>query len=482
MNTTNQNETDAPKSAPGALPPAAHFYRAVWRWHFYAGLFVVPFMVMLSLTGIIYLFKPQLDWLMYRERMYVAPEQRSALVAAQLAAVRQAYPGAQVSAFRLPPHPDRSAEAEVATADGRNLTVFINPYSAKVLGEMDSEWNLQEIAVKLHGELMIGRPGDWLIELATCWGLVLLVSGLYMWWPRSGSRLWGVWLPRMKRNNPRVFWRDLHSVFGMYGALVVGFLLFTGLPWAGFWGTNFARIWGSYPVQQSPEGFKSDLRTGSLNQTADKLVPWAVEQMPMPQSNLAGGHEHHAAPASFTPMQKTSATPLDLDAIAAVAREKGVREGFRIALPLGADGVYTVSAPTDDPLKQATLHLDQYSGKVLADVRWRDYGLVPKATEMGIALHEGVYFGLANQLLMLFGALVVILLAVSGAIMWWQRRPARTLGAPAMPPNFPLWKGAVAIICVMGLLFPFVGISLLFVLLLDSLVLSRVPRMKAFWG
>lgn len=37
------------------------FYALAWRWHFYAGLFVAPFMILLALTGIVYLFKPQLD-------------------------------------------------------------------------------------------------------------------------------------------------------------------------------------------------------------------------------------------------------------------------------------------------------------------------------------------------------------------------------------------------------------------------------------
>jgi uncharacterized iron-regulated membrane protein len=37
------------------------FYRTVWRWHFYAGLFVMPFILLLSLTGSVFLFKPQLD-------------------------------------------------------------------------------------------------------------------------------------------------------------------------------------------------------------------------------------------------------------------------------------------------------------------------------------------------------------------------------------------------------------------------------------
>ena len=36
-------------------------YRTLWRWHFYAGLFCIPFVVLLALTGAIYLFKPQLE-------------------------------------------------------------------------------------------------------------------------------------------------------------------------------------------------------------------------------------------------------------------------------------------------------------------------------------------------------------------------------------------------------------------------------------
>ncbi|MEO0648883.1 MAG: PepSY domain-containing protein, partial [Cyanobacteria bacterium J06650_10] len=51
--------------------PGNRFYRTVWRWHFYAGLFVVPFMLVLGTTGIIYLFKPQLDNAMYHNLMFV---------------------------------------------------------------------------------------------------------------------------------------------------------------------------------------------------------------------------------------------------------------------------------------------------------------------------------------------------------------------------------------------------------------------------
>jgi uncharacterized iron-regulated membrane protein len=36
-------------SSPDA--PTGSLYRAVWRWHFYAGLVVAPFAIFLAITG-----------------------------------------------------------------------------------------------------------------------------------------------------------------------------------------------------------------------------------------------------------------------------------------------------------------------------------------------------------------------------------------------------------------------------------------------
>ena len=36
-------------------------YRAVWRWHFYAGLFCIPFVVVLAVSGSTYLFKNEVE-------------------------------------------------------------------------------------------------------------------------------------------------------------------------------------------------------------------------------------------------------------------------------------------------------------------------------------------------------------------------------------------------------------------------------------
>ncbi|MBD2234441.1 PepSY-associated TM helix domain-containing protein [Phormidium tenue] len=465
--------------------PGNRCYRTVWRWHFYAGLFVIPFMVILAATGIIYLFKPQLDVAMYHDRMVVQPSSTTTSYIEQIQAVERAYPAAVVTQVTPPVATNRSTEVLVTTANERNLMVFVDPHSGKVLGDRDEDNNLQAIARKIHGELLIGKLGDYLVELAACWGLVLLITGLYLWWPRQQFAVLGTLIPRLWSQNKRIFWRDLHAVPGFYGVLLIGFLILTGLPWTGFWGETFAQVSSQFPAQMWDDIPQSAVLTGSLNQRG-QVVPWAVEQLPIPRSAPSGQTDHSGHHGESAPTQPglASGTPVSLDAVIALAQAKGAPPGFNVTLPADETGVFTISAFPPDPTQEVTLHVDQYSGTVLADVRWKDYGLVPKAVEMGTAIHMGRYFGFANQLLMLVAALIVILLAITGVAMWWQRRPQGTglIGAPALPAYVQNWRIPLALVAVLGLVFPLVGLSLVVVLLLDYLVLNRIPAFRRIFN
>lgn len=464
---------DVPSGVTESLTEAtasSHFYRVIWRWHFYAGLLVMPILVMLAITGIIYLFKPQLNALMYPQN--VQPSGSMLPYTTQLERVLADYPGAEVSTVRPSQAPERSSEFSLRSADGRSLTIFVNPYTGQVLGERDDENNFQEWAVKMHSTLMVGTAGDILIELAACWGLVLVITGLYLWWPRKVSAIWGTLLPRLRTSNRRIFWRDLHAVPGFWGALLIAFMILTGLPWAGFWGDNFAQVWNRYPPGMWDDVPISEIAAATLNEQI-KTIPWAVEITPLPISTLAhGDHDHGSNEDEVQP------TPIGLDQVVAIATEHRAPVGYTISLPEGAEGVYTISAFPPNPVDQMTIHIDQYSGSILADIRWADYGLVPKAVEMGIALHQGTYGGLPNQLVMLCICVLIITLAMTGAVMWWQRRPQGRLGAPAMPSNFPLWRSATAILLVLAIVFPLVGASLIVMLLFDYLLVRRIPALQ----
>ncbi|MDD0844794.1 PepSY-associated TM helix domain-containing protein [Pseudomonas sp. Gutcm_11s] len=434
------------------------FYNLAWRWHFYAGLFVIPFMVLLSLTGIVYLFKPQLDQLMYAELLEVQPAGVVLSADQQLARLQQALPQVQVSQYLPPESAERSAQF-VAQFDGRKTNLFLDPYSGALLGQQDAENNLQAIARALHGELMIGPLGDRLIELAAGWGIVLVVSGLYLWWPRGQGGAGVLW-PRLAARG-RLFWRDLHAVSGFWGSAVLLFMLLTGMTWTGFWGAQFAGAWNHFPAQMWDAVPQSDQLARSLNSASGQTVAWAVENTPLPQSDPHAAHHGHAAAAPAT------AERIGLQLVVDTASRLGVHPGYSVTLPGDAKGVFTIAIFADDPRNDATLHLDQYSGKVLADIRWADYGLVARAVESGAMLHEGRMFGLANQLLMLAVCLLILLGSLSGLLMWWKRRPQGRFGVPPLRHDLPLWKGGVAIMLGLGLLFPLVGASLLLALLLE---------------
>jgi uncharacterized iron-regulated membrane protein len=463
-------------SPPAAIEsPQSRLYRAVWRWHFYAGLFVIPFLLVLSLTGIIYLFKPQLDAVMYRSLLFVQPESSAVSYGQQVEMAQQAYPGATVTKVVPPGKPDRSTEIQL-TANAQKLAVFVNPYTGKVLGDRHEEQNLQAIARKIHGELMMGKTGDYLVELASCWALVLLITGLFLWIPRQNFKIAGTLIPRLWSKNKRIFWRDLHAVPGFYGLLLIGFLVLTGLPWSGFWGETFANVWNRFPAEMWNEVPQSTVLTGALNQQGAQVVPWAVEKMPMPLSSVGQSDHQHQGSAG---VPGTATGAVTLDAVIALAEANHAPPEYSVTLPEGETGVYTIAATPGDVTQEMTLHVDQYSGKVLADVRWQDYDLVPRAVEWGIAVHMGKNFGFANQLLMLVACLIVIVLCVSGLVLWWRRRPEGRLGAPGLVAgDEPMVKIPLAIVAVLGVAFPLVGISLVTVLLLDYLVISRIPLLR----
>lgn len=448
------------------------FYNLAWRWHFYAGLLVAPVMILLAITGIIYLFKPQLDPLMYPHLLQVEVQEKALSADAQLARVHETYPGAIVDQYLPPASPDSSAQF-VLQVNGATLDLFVNPYTGQVLGTQHGLYNLQAIARALHGELMVGKVGDAVVELAAGWGIVLVVSGLYLWWPR-GNGAAGVLWPRL-RSRGRTFWRDLHAVVGFWGSLGLLFMLLTGMTWTGIWGKQYAELWNRFPTGMFSEVPLSDVKARTLNDAARQTVPWALETTPMPMSG--GAHAEHMGHAGAN--SGPAAPQVGLQGVVDIAERAGVHAGYSITLPKTGTGVYTVAVFADDPRNDATLHIDQYTGQVLVDVRYAQYGLLARATELAVMLHEGKMFGLANQLIVLVVCLMVLLGSVSGLVIWWKRRPAKGLGVPPLRHGLPLWKTAVGVMIALGLAFPLVGASLLAVAVLEYGVLRwmrKVPE------
>ena len=432
-----------------------NLYRAVWRWHFDAGLVVLPFMISLAVTGALYLLRDEVDNLIHADlkRIEVVQDAPKALPSEIVAAALAAVPGTAVK-YTTPADPGASTEITVNTADGKRA-VYVNPHTAEVAGSLPDRGTVMWTIRYLHSLKYFGTYTRYLIEIAAGWSILLVATGIYLWWPRKQTG--GVVTVRGTPKK-RVFWRDTHAVTGIFVGFFIVFLAVTGMPWSGVWGAK-VNEWANGSNFGYPAGVRTDVPMSGDHLDHVAKTSWSLEQAKIPESSTSG-----------------TGQPIGIDAAMARFDALGLTAGYAVALPTKSSGVYSGSAYPDDLTQQRVVHLDQYSGEPLIDMSYADYGPLGKALEWGINVHLGQQFGLANQIVLLAACIGIVLLAVSASIMWWKRRPQGSLGVPPLPQQKRVLSGLLAVLAIGGILFPLVGASLLVMLVLDLIVQSRQKR------
>jgi uncharacterized iron-regulated membrane protein len=152
--------------------------RAVWRWHFYAGLFCIPFVLWLSATGTLFLWTPQINALIDRPYNHLVYSGPAAPVVDQVKAAVAAVPGATFRAYQLPETAEQAVQILVGRPGGPAVRVYVHPQSLAILKTIGDENRFERVLFHLHGELRIGNPGSWLVELAASWAIVMILTGL----------------------------------------------------------------------------------------------------------------------------------------------------------------------------------------------------------------------------------------------------------------------------------------------------------------
>lgn len=451
-------------------------YAMVWRWHFYAGLLVLPLVLVLSATGAVYLFKPQIE--RWEERAYQnLPQDNAVSPSAQVAAALASVPGARLASYRLPERPGDAAMIHLALPSGEMRDVFVAP-AGQVLGSHDPEARLIPLVRRIHGQLLLGPRGSWLVELAASWAIVMICTGLYLWWPRAGGqrRLAGVVWPRITERG-RLFWRDLHAVTGFWVSGLALVLLVTGLPWADVWGSAFKAVrtelgWVKGPQDWTIGGRKPQPAEPSHLEHDHAAMMAAMDP----------GHHHHAAPATHE---------AQFDQVVARASAEGLAFPV-VVVPPGAGGTegrfgtaspdWTVRSEAQNRPLAVTLRYDGETGREIARETFADKHPVDRVVGYGIAWHEGQLFGRVNQMVGLATALMLIAVVISGFTMWRRRKPAGMLGAPSLPQGGEAPRALLAGGLVLALLLPLFALSLAVLWLLDRFALPRLPAAARWLG
>lgn len=408
-------------------------YRAIWRWHFHAGLFCIPFVLILAITGSIFLFKPQVDAFADRAVDSLSVTGRRATGEQQIAAALASLPGSKLFVYEIPREPDDAVRIHIYAPDSTGRIVYVHPETLVILKSVPHTSRLTEIVRMIHADLLVGRKGAILQELAASWAIVMIGTGLFLWWPRDARGVAGVLYPRLRAGR-RVFWRDLHAVAGVWISSLALFLLITALPWTPIWGKGFEEV-----RKLAATDVQKDWSTGGG-------VDHSAHQRPVP------GEAVHSM--------------MTLDGIVSRVGAMDLDPPVRVYLPSERQPFWRVRSETQNRPRVREIELDIHGGSVLRDQKFADKPLVDRVVGIGVAAHEGQLFGPANQALGLTAALGFMTLCVSGVVMWWRRRPDGSLGIPAARvPDFHIrWPLGLAILAL-AVMLPVLGVSLLVLLL-----------------
>ncbi len=448
-------------------------YRTIWRWHFYAGLLVLPLILVLSLSGALYLFKPQVE--RWEERAFHdLPTTGAVRASTQGAAAIAAFPGSRLVYYRLPQSVGDAAMIHLALGHGRTIDAFVSP-QGKVLGSLAPDSRIIAIDRDIHGQLLMGPRGSWIVEFAASWAIVLIVTGLYLWWPRGRGAAGVIW-PRLAAGG-RTFWRDLHAVTGFWVSGLALILLFTGLPWADAWGSAFKLV-------------RTEM--GWVKGAPD----WTIGGRPESGSDPHAGHDHAMMMAGM-PMPDLPLAPRLNPALLdrMVANAQAGQLAFPVlvvppGMPPGEGGSgspakdWVVRSDAQDRPLRATIHYDATTGAWRSREDFSAGHPIDRLIGYGVAWHEGQLFGVVNQLIGLATALMLVTVVVSGTVLWWRRRPQGTLGAPpalADPARLHGF-GAWALLIFLMLWLPLFTGSLVLLLLFDRLVLPWLPGLARWLG
>ncbi|MEK5231720.1 PepSY domain-containing protein [Lysinibacillus sp. FSL K6-0232] len=436
-------------------------YTRFWRLHFFAALFITPLLLSLTLSGIGYLFYTDVENQLYDDYFFGQSKGEEALTIDE--AVEKAEAAFAGYSTRKVIMLEEPYNTRLTLSNGHDEKyVFLDDHNQRV-GSQDANYTFSNIMRNIHSSLFIGGTFvNYLVELAACWTIFLLLSGLYMTFK-------GNHLKKHKAENKRQKNKRLHALVGTIITIPMVIFIFTGLLWSALLGSILSNIASdSYPaLQQQPP----------TSEIAE--IPWATRQLDAPASDGDAHALHHGGGAT----RYTNPNQITIAQLEQEIQAQHIEKPYTILYPANEEGVFTVAKASNSgvtgldvkPSEEATMYFDQYSGNLIDQVNYEDYGLLAKVFTWGIPLHEGHLFGWPNKLLNLVVCLAFLAVIMWGIRTWILRKKKGELSAPPQI-SAKISRSFSVFLLFLGVIMPLFGISLIVVVLIECVLIWQRKR------
>lgn len=361
--------------------------KVIRKTHLWLGLSSGLVVFIVAITGCLYAFQFEIKNWLY-DYIHVAPQQLEILPPSKIKEIAdQQLPGKHLHGVQYL-GTDKSAKAiYYSFAEKYYYFVYVNPYSGDVLKVKNEYADFFRIVLDGHFYLWlppnIGQP---LVASFTLIFLIMIISGLFLWWPRKRKgreKSFKIkWNARWRRKN-----YDLHSVIGFYVAFVAIIFALTGLVWGFEWFRDglHATVGGNKSLEYVAPNSQIDFSKGTVTNPVDLLWERTVAQYPQAASIEAHFPDNEQAPI-----------------------------------------LMEVNHEVDTYWKMDYLYYDQYSLKQLEVDhiygQLKNANSADKLIRMNYDIHTGAILGFGGKLFAFLCSLLIATLPVTGFLIWIGRR------------------------------------------------------------
>jgi uncharacterized iron-regulated membrane protein len=359
------------------------FRKLVGKLHLWLGLASGLIVLIVSLSGAVFVFQDEIRDLTQSWRKIEVQARPMLLPSVLQAAATKAQPGFTAS-WTTYNGPDRSTAVYLSKGEDVYYA-FLNPYTGQVLKVQNLKTDFFTIVQYLHMYLLLPPAiGKWIVDIAVFTFVLMLVSGLVLWWPRNKAarkqRFSVKWDASPKRRT-----YDLHNVLGFYASALALVLALSGLCISYEWlmdGVGALANGGrSIAAENAEPKVDTLLTTRAARPVVDIAYAHLRQQSPQAEMLLIGPTADAATPVWCTAYGQ--------------ALHYYHRDEYRFH-------------PRTGQLLMAQLHDGKSSGKKLAD--------------MNYDLHTGLILGLGGKITV---SLIAASLPITGFLVWRGRHRHR---------------------------------------------------------
>lgn len=371
--------------------------KVIGQIHLWLGLASGLLVFVIAITGCIYAFQEEIQNVTQPYRFVESRNSDFVLPSRIIQAAEKQLPGKHIHAVMYQGKIHAAKAIFYSGTENYYYFVYINPYSGEVLKVSDESATFFRFILNGHYYLWlppdIGQP---IVASATLVFLVMIISGIFLWWPRNKNgrmqRFKIKWDARWRRKN-----YDLHNILGFYIALIALVFAITGLVWGFQW---FSAAY--YAVASGGKEFveyQSPVSKPASADTTEKPVLDRLWLKLKSECPATGAIELH------TPDDSTSSIAVNINPDLSTYWKTDYRYFDQ----------YT---------------LEEFSVKHMWG-RFHDTSASDKLMRMNYDIHVGSVLGLTGKILAFCASLIIASLPITGFLIWWGRRNKKTKPAKA---------------------------------------------------